>query len=142
MSDELTTVVLYVDPQCPFAWITSRWLQRVQQAGLARVRVELMSIACVNEGQDLDPDYRNYNEDAWAAARFSAALLASDFAERWPAFYDEFGRSRHVEGNRDNRANLRMCVRNLDLPMRLLDAADVPSWDGEPWRLDSKVIAV
>lgn len=64
--------------------------------------VRLMSLACVNEHQDIDADYRAYSEDSWAAARVSAALLASSHSDRWPAFYDGYGHRRHVEGLRDS----------------------------------------
>lgn len=122
---------MFVDAQCPFAWITHEWLAEAQRLGATRVVVELMSLSCVNEHNDLDPDYRAYNDDAWAAARVAAALLASPHAERWPHFYATFGRRRHVEGVRDNRDNIAVTLRELDLPAPLARAADDPSWDDD-----------
>ena len=131
MTAETPIATVFVDPQCPFAWITSRWLQQVERADIVSMRLELMSLACVNEDQVLDPDYRAYNQDAWAAARVSAALLASPDAERWPLFYETYGRRRHVLGNRDNGDNLTATLRDLDLPAELALAADDRSWDAD-----------
>lgn len=128
---DLPSVTVFVDPQCPFAWITYQWLRQAERGQAVEVTVELMSLACVNEHQDLDPDYRAYNDDSWAAARVSAALLASAEAHRWPDFYDAYGRRRHVEGLRDNPANIAASLRELGLPADLGNAARDPSWDAD-----------
>lgn len=117
------TVEVFVDPQCPFAWITSRWLLECAQHTDLRVDVRLMSLACINEGRELDAWYREYNDDAWAAARVAAALLDSPRRDEWPRFYDTFGQRRHVDGVRDNVVNLTATVRELGLPDDLLAAA-------------------
>ena len=72
-----TAVVAYVDPTCPFAWITSRWLEEVERAGHAVVRRELMSLSAVNEGRQLDDWYRDYNDRAWRPARVTRAVCPS-----------------------------------------------------------------
>ncbi|WP_460460773.1 mycothiol-dependent nitroreductase Rv2466c family protein [Angustibacter peucedani] len=123
--------VLYVDPQCPFAWITSEWLGEVEREGAAVVRRELMSLSCVNEGRELDAWYRSYNDEAWGAARVASALLAGEHAERWPEFYATYGRRRHVDRLRDNGSNLRRTVDELGLPAELLDAADRTDQDDD-----------
>lgn len=126
-----TAVIAYVDPTCPFAWITSRWLEEVERAGHAVVRRELMSLSAVNEGRQLDDWYRDYNDRAWRPARVAAALLAGHAADRWPAFYGAFGQRRHVERLRDDPANLARTIEELGLPSSLLDAAEDPSWDDD-----------
>ncbi|MGI3784201.1 MAG: hypothetical protein ACRYG2_25865 [Janthinobacterium lividum] len=131
MSFHVSTATLFVDPQCPFAWITYRWLRLVEDSGAVDLDVQLMSLACVNEHQELDPGHRAYNEDAWAAGRVGAALLASPHAARWPAFYDTFGRRRHVDGVRDNLANIAASLRDLDLPADLGRAAADRAWDAD-----------
>ena len=130
MTEELTaSVTVFVDPQCPFAWITAQWLLEVARHTALDVDVELMSLACVNEGRDLDDWYRQYNDDAWAAARVAAALLDSSQAATWPRFYETYGHRRHVEGLRDNPANLAKTIAELGLPAGLLDAAGDSAWD-------------
>jgi Mycothiol-dependent nitroreductase Rv2466c len=124
-------VTLFVDPTCPFAWITSRWLVEVSLLTPIEVRLELMSLSVVNEGRDLDGWYRDYNDKAWQPARIGAALLASPAAEAWPAFYSAFGWRRHVEGVRDDDANARSTLQDLGLPTALTEAADDTRWDPE-----------
>lgn len=122
-SNHVADVVIHVDPTCPFAWITSEWLVEVEQHGVG-VRRELMSLSVVNEGRELDDWYREYNEGAWRPARVAAALLESPDAARWPAFYATFGHRRHVEGLRDDHANLVRTLHELQLPERLIEAVE------------------
>lgn len=123
MSEATPRVEVYVDPQCPFAWITSRWLLECADRIDLRVDLRLMSLACVNEGRELDPWYRAYNDEAWAAARVGTALLAESGEDAWRRFYETFGHRRHVEGLRDNRANLAATLRDLGL-VDVASAAD------------------
>lgn len=137
----MTPVTVYVDPQCPFAWITYRWLREAERQELLQLRVELMSLACVNEHEALDPDYRAYNDDAWAAARVAAALLASGDADRWPAFYATYGHRRHVDGLRDNRVNIAASLAGLELPSSLAEAGQDEAWDDDLRRRTRAAVA-
>jgi hypothetical protein len=142
MTDDPTpSATVFVDPQCPFAWITAQWLLEVQRAAGLDVDVRLMSLSCVNEGRDLDDWYRQYNDEAWGAARVAAALLDSDRASMWPRFYETYGRRRHVEGLRDNPTNLAMTIDQLGLPVGLLDAAVDSSWDDNLRRRTEAAVA-
>lgn len=121
----------FVDPRCPFAWITAQWLAEVSARSGLQVRRRLMCLSVVHQGLGLEGWYRAYNDRAWRPARVAAALLASPDAVRGPAFYQTFVHRRHVLGVRDDDANLTATVAELDLPPALLDAADDPGWDGD-----------
>lgn len=128
-TSQASDAVVFVDPQCPFAWITAQWLLEVARHTGIGVRIELMSLSCVNEGRDLDDWYRDYNEQAWRPARVAAALLASPARASWPRFYAAFGDRRHVQGMRDNGRNLTRTLRELGLPAVLASQAENPAWD-------------
>jgi hypothetical protein len=141
METKSDAVTAFLDPTCPFAWITSRWLGEVERATGVTVRRELMSLSAVNEGRELDDWYRDYNERAWRPARVAAALLASAGADRWPEFYDAFGTRRHIDGLRDDTRNLALTVNALGLPSQLVDAAEDPSWDTDLRRRTATAVA-
>lgn len=122
-------VTAFVDPQCPFAWITTQWLVEAARYRGLSVRIELMSLSCINEGRELDPWYREYNQQAWGTARVAAALLASTDAACWPRFYATYGQRRHVEGMRENSRNLDLTLTELALPAALAEAAQDTGWD-------------
>ncbi|MEO6885105.1 MAG: disulfide bond formation protein DsbA [Jatrophihabitantaceae bacterium] len=128
-NSQVWDVAVFVDPQCPFAWITTQWLLEVARHTGIRVRIELMSLAYVNEGRDLDDSYRDYNEQAWRPARVAAALLASPDIASWSRFYTTFGNRRHVQGVRDNASNIAQTLRELGLPAALAGAAEDSGWD-------------
>lgn len=130
-SARLPSATIYVDPTCPFAWITSKWLAEVELHAGLRVRRELMSLSVVNEGRELDAWYRDYNEGAWRPARVAAALLASAHAKHWADFYERFGQRRHVGGLRDDAQNIALTLDELQLPAGLAAAAEDTSWDAD-----------
>ena len=98
---EATPVILYVDPVCPFAWITSRWLAEVEARRPLRVECRVMSLSVLNEGRELEPWYREFNDRAWGPARVAAAVQQDHGAEAFRRFYEAFGRHHHVGGDRD-----------------------------------------
>lgn len=128
-------VVVHVDPSCPFAWITFRWLSEVECNGSIDLDVRLLSLSVVNEHRTLDDWYRNFNDKAWAPARVMAAVREhhGDAAAR--RFYETFGERFHVQfatgDNVERRAVAAEALVAAGLPDASMDAADDPRWDDE-----------
>jgi|SRR6185437_2212077 len=140
MKPELAATI-YVDPTCPFAWITSLWLNEVATKTGLQVQRELMSLSVVNEGRELEAWYRDYNDRAWRPARVAAGLLASPHAHRWSDFYEAFGRRRHIEGLSDDIRNITLTLDGLGLPAGLADAAEDEGWDNDLRRRTAAAMA-
>jgi predicted DsbA family dithiol-disulfide isomerase len=51
-SQNPTTVILHVDPCCPWAWLTSRWLAEVERVRPVRVVTRLLDLAEANRGKE------------------------------------------------------------------------------------------
>jgi len=68
------TVGLWVDPLCPYAWATSRWLLQVEQVRAVRAQFHVMSLAVLNEGRDdADPWSRFMARRGWGPVRVCTA---------------------------------------------------------------------
>jgi hypothetical protein len=85
------SVDLFVDPACPWAWITSRWLKEVRTVRDVHVRLRTMSLAVLNEGRDLPENYLSLLEQARRPGAPSSppkSVLGPDAVER---IYEELG---------------------------------------------------
>lgn len=98
-----TTVHLYVDPNCPFAWITSRWLLNAceQSEGFAP-ELHVVSLYFLNEGRDLDPGYRKVTDRGFDAGRFLWAIADTQSQESLSAFYTAWGERFHVGDRKED----------------------------------------
>lgn len=116
-------VVAYVDPSCPFAWITSRWLMEVARIRPITLRFEVMSLAVVNEHRDLEPWYRTFNDRAWGPARVCTAAGAHHGPAALARLYPALGRRIHDEGNKDFDTVIPAALDEAGLPADLADVA-------------------
>jgi 2-hydroxychromene-2-carboxylate isomerase len=139
----MTDVEMYVDPSCPWAWITSRWLVEVAPA-------RDLSLTWRSYCLEIRDDYgvaaavpEEYRERALAghalshrmlrvfeAARADAGESAVDaLYTEWGRRYLGAGRSADDGSRADGDALLAGCVAACGLGAELLGAADDEKWD-------------
>ena len=107
------TVGFYFDPTCPFAWITSRWILEVEQVRDVKVEFKQMSLYMLNEGRDLDPDYRASTDRGLIPGRATMHVRETYGPEALADWYTALGTRIHNEGDKDYPAVLRAAAEEL-----------------------------
>lgn len=124
-------VRLWVDPACPFCWMTSRWLTRV--APLRGLEIELLPISLLVKNATTPGD--PYHESLVAShglLRIMEAVRAAGDADRLGDLYTEFGRRLHIRGDATADAAAALTAVGLD-PALAAAAEDV--------ELDAPIVA-
>lgn len=139
MESTAPAAVLYVDPSCPFAWMADRWLTEAETLGAVDFEVRLLSLGVINEGRDVDPEYRTAIETGWMPSRVMAAVAAEHGNEAARRFYEAFAERLQITNGGDPDADrLAMsadALADAGLPAQLIDAATDTDLDDELRRL-------
>ncbi len=99
MSAAPTTVYLHVDPACPWAWLTSRWLAEVATVRSVRVVTRLFDLAEINREKDSDNQRAALSHNAGERAlRVLVAVRRAHGEEALARVYTELGEAHHERG--------------------------------------------
>lgn len=114
-------VELFVDPVCPFAWMTSRWVMNASEVREIAPTFTIMSLSVLNEGRDLDPAYMEGMKKAWGPARLGLAIIQQHGSEAFSRWYTAWGEAFHVGGRKEHEAVAREALVAAELPESLMD---------------------
>ncbi|WP_193104325.1 disulfide bond formation protein DsbA [Brachybacterium sp. FME24] len=120
MSDR--PVELFVDPVCPYAWMTSRWLLHAAEVREITPSFSVMSLSVLNEGREVDPDYRRMLDDSWGPARLAVGISRTHGKDAFARWYTAWGERYHVGGDQDDRRAVAIgALETAGLPATLID---------------------
>ena len=122
-------VDLWVDPACPWAWITSRWLLEAATVRDLDVRFHIMSLAVLNENRELTPEYTDFMTTAYRPVRVLIAAEERHGNGVVEPLYSAMGTRRHVRQEKDWDDIIAKSLADVGLEDELLAAADDVSFD-------------
>ncbi|PID53370.1 MAG: disulfide bond formation protein DsbA [Micrococcales bacterium] len=129
-SSQLIPIHVWVDPRCPWAWITSQWLLELERVRSVTVQFHIMSLSVLNENREIPEKYREAQVEGWGAVRVCVAAAEKYGDAVLRPLYLAMGARIHL-----NRAGLgpemiRASLRDADLPEDIVDAASDTAYDG------------
>jgi hypothetical protein len=122
-------VDLWVDPLCPWAWMTSRWLLEAGQVRDFDVEFHVMSLAVLNQGRDLPENYRKLLDKAWGPVRVLIAAEERHGNKVVEPLYSAMGTRHHVQGEKDMEKVIAESLSDVGLEADLADAATSTDFD-------------
>ncbi|MEK9665475.1 MAG: DsbA family protein, partial [Candidatus Nanopelagicales bacterium] len=130
MTDRIP-VDFWFDPLCPWAWLTSRWILEVEKVRPIEVRWHVMSLAVLNEGRELPPNYAAMMDRAWLPVRAIIAAQQDCGDEIVGKLYTEIGTRIHPGGQEDWPVAVSEALDALNLPPSYLEMAQTDRFDAE-----------
>lgn len=123
-----TAVDFWFDPSCPWAWMTSRWVDEVAAHRDLDVTFHVMSLAILNEGnegmRDRLPRLMRYTRLVAAARERHGQAVVKPL-------YDALGTRIHVQAHDDQDAIIAEALAEVGLPADLAAYADSDEYDAQ-----------
>jgi 2-hydroxychromene-2-carboxylate isomerase len=130
----MTQIVdFWFDPECPWAWMTSRWMLNVEEVRDVKTVFHCMSLSVLNAGRDnLRPDYKLKMEtEAWYGARASIAVDLTYGKDTLAEFYTAIGTRYHPNHEPKTPETVRAALADCGLDTSIADDVTTTKWDAE-----------
>jgi 2-hydroxychromene-2-carboxylate isomerase len=124
-----TAVDFWFDPSCPWAWITSRWVDEVAALRDLDVTWHIMSLAVLNENSDVSEAHRAFFPRALRYTRLVAAVAELHGQAAVKPLYDALGARIHPGRRTDVEAVIAEALAEAGLPAGLARFADSDEYD-------------
>ena len=125
-----TPVDFWFDPSCPWAWMTSRWVDEVARLRALDVSWHVMSLAVLNENNtELSDHYKQFLPRALRYTRLVTAVAELHGADLIKPLYDALGTRIHPGGSIDADTVMAEALAELGLPADLVAFADTDEFE-------------
>ena len=125
-----TPVDFWFDPSCPWAWMTSRWVDEAAQLRELDVTWHVMSLAVLNENNtELSDHYKAFLPRALRYTRLVTAVAELHGAEFGKPLYDALGSRIHPGASTDSDIVIAEALAELGLAAELAAYADSDEFD-------------
>ncbi|WP_181028537.1 DsbA family protein [Pseudoclavibacter sp. RFBA6] len=122
-------VDFWFDPICPFAWMTSRWIDEVARHRDLTITWHIMSLELLNEEKDIPQSYRDMLQGTSRLGRVVAGVEQDLGNEQVKALYDALGTRIHPGGRKDRDEVLAEAIAELEIPESIVKRADAGEFD-------------
>jgi 2-hydroxychromene-2-carboxylate isomerase len=123
------TADFWFDPLCPFAWITSRWMLKVEKVRDVQVNWRLMSLYHLNKDREISEEYRALVEQGRSFGRVVAAAEQKVGPQALLPLYTALGVRIHEQKQDRGRELIVGALHDAGLPPELIEACDDPAYD-------------
>jgi 2-hydroxychromene-2-carboxylate isomerase len=123
------SVKFWFDPSCPWAWMTSRWVDEVARLRGFEVDWRVMSLAVLNENNDVSEEYAAFFPRALKYTRLVQAAQELHGQETVKALYDALGSRIHPGQNINPEEVIPAALAEIGLPVGFAAYADSVEFD-------------
>lgn len=120
----MADVDLYLDPVCPFSWVTARWLLDAAHIEGTAVTLRQMNLAVLNEGEDLDAKHQRMMDRSRRLGRLFAAVATQHGPDAFARLYESIGTRIHVRREQITTGAVQQALAENGLPESLSGALD------------------
>jgi len=124
-----TPVDFWFDPSCPWAWMTSRWVDEVSALRNLDVTWHVMSLAVLNEDKDVSEERRAFFPRALRYTRLVTAVGELHGAALVKPLYDALGTRIHPGASTDVDTVIAEALAEIGLPAELAAYSESDEFD-------------